>query len=213
MKNKKLKLLVAIALGSTVMLVTVGNGCSKRDAFNSLSSVAPALNTVSSSGEEVIDPTVKMVSVVYAKQMLEQLTSCVGLEKPSDATIRVYQQKSGAVSLYGDAGSVTAPMMMATTSIAAEVCNDLIQQEKRVTPHIFVGWALNSSAASSVSGVSSRDITDAISRLSLACWQKAPTNQETNDILALANFESPSRENSALMVCTAILSSLKTILN
>jgi len=213
MKLQKVKILIAVAVGGTVMLVTVGNGCSKRDAFQSLSStVAPINNTLGASTEEAIDPTVKMVSVVYAKQMLDQVTSCVGLAKPSDATIRVYQQKSGAISLYGDAGSVTAPMMMATTSIAAEVCNDLIQQEKSRAPHMFVNWGLNSSPTSTTlpsNGV----LSDTISRMALSCWQRQPTNTEVSDILELAVFGSPTRENSALMVCTAMLSSLKTLLN
>lgn len=213
MKSHKVKLLIAIALSSTVMLVTVGNGCSKRDAFNSLSSVAaPSLNTVSSTGEEVIDPTVKMVSVVYAKQMLDQLTSCVGLEKPSDATIRTYQQKGGAVSLYGDAGSVTAPMMMATTSIAAEICNDLVGQEIAKGPHVFLNWNLNT-MADATNLPANRDITDAVSRLGLSCWQRAPTNEEMTAMVDLAMYAAPTRRYSAIMVCTAMLSSLKTLLN
>lgn len=218
MKIQKVKILIAIALGSTAMLITVGNGCSKRDAFNSLSSLAPtATNTISSAQEEVIDPTVKMVSVVYAKQMLDQVTSCIGLQSPSDDTVRVYQQKSGAVSLYGDAGSVTAPMMMATTSIVAEVCNDLIKQESADSAsgkgaHIFVNWALNTSGAST-SLPSNSDITNAVSRMALSCWQKPATNAELSTMLDLAITGSPTRNMSALMLCTAMLSSLNTLLN
>lgn len=219
MKLHKLKILAVIALGSTVMLVTVGNGCSKREAFNSLSSMAsPVNNTLNATTEEAIDPTVKMVSVVYAKQMLDQVTSCIGLGKPSDDTIRVYQQKSGAISLYGDAGSVTAPMMMATTSIVAEVCDDLIGQEELASraggkgAHIFLNWQLDSQRQSSSLPLD-RDITDAISRIALSCWQKPPTVEETNLILDLAKTGSPTREKSALLICTAMLSSLKTLLN
>jgi hypothetical protein len=153
-----------------------------------------------------------MVSVSYAKQMLDQVTSCAGVKKASDNTIRVYQQKSGAVSLYGDAGSVTAPMMMATTNIVAEVCNDLIQQEKTMAPHIFVNWALNSQAMSKTLPTNA-DISDAVSRLALSCWQKAPSNEELTNMLDLAVTDAPTREQSALMVCTAVLSSLKTLLN
>lgn len=219
MKLQKLKVLAAIAMGSTALLITVGNGCSKRDAFNSLSSIAaPVNNTLGASTEEAIDPTVKMVSVVYAKQMLDQVTSCIGLQKPSDDTIRVYQQKSGAISLYGDAGSVTAPMMMATTSIVAEVCDDLIDQEERESgaggkgAHVFLNWQMESQRLSTVLPYD-RDMSDAISRIALSCWQKPPTIEEMNVLLDLAKSGAPTREKSALMICTAMLSSLKTLLN
>jgi hypothetical protein len=212
--SKKIKILAAIALGGTVVLVTVGNGCSKRSAFDTgFTGSSVAGNAASSAPtEEVIDPNVKMVSVSYAKQMLDQVTSCAGVKKASDNTIRVYQQKSGAVSLYGDAGSVTAPMMMATTNIVAEVCNDLIQQEKTMAPHIFVNWSLNSQAMSKTLPTNA-DISDAVSRLALSCWQKAPSNEELTNMLDLAVTDAPTREQSALMVCTAVLSSLKTLLN
>jgi len=212
--SKKIKILAAIAVTGTLVLITVGNGCSKRNAFDTgFSSTALGGNAASSTDQgEVIDPSVKMVSVAYAKQMLDQVTSCAGVKKASDNTVRVYQQKSGAISLYGDAGSVTAPMMMATTNIVAEVCNDLIQQEKTMTPHIFVNWNLAASAASKTLPTNA-DISDAVSRLALSCWQKAPTNTEVNSMLDLALTDAPTREQSALMVCTAVLSSLKTLLN
>ena len=215
MKAKQFKILLAVAVSATLVLITVGNGCSKRNEFTAASLSGSGSNTSSGSADqgEVIVPGVKMVSVVYAKQMLDQVTSCVGLLKPSDNTIRVYQAKSGAISLYGDASSVTAPMLMAATSIAAEVCNDLIQQEKlSATPHIFVNWNLNSAAAST-SLPANGDISNAISRMGLSCWQKAPDNNEINALVSLAVTESPTRENSALMLCTAMLSSLKTLLN
>jgi hypothetical protein len=216
MNNKQIRILLSFVAGGTALLITVGNGCSNRSDLNSLMGSSSSNSNNSSGagdGTEPIKPGVKMVSVVYAKQMLDQVTSCVGLKKPSDSTIRVYQQKSGAISLYGDAASVTAPMMMAATSIVAEVCNDLIQQEKAaVSPHIFVNWNLRASAAST-SLPANRDINDAVSRIALSCWQKAPSNQEMIEIVDLAVTENPTRESSALMLCTAMLSSLKTLLN
>jgi len=213
--SKKIKILAAIVVTGTFVLITVGNGCSKRNSFDTgFSSTAIGGNAATSTDQgEVIDPSVKMVSVAYSKQMLDQVTSCAGLKKASDNTIRVYQQKSGAISLYGDAGSVTAPMMMATTNIVAEVCNDLIQQEKTMAPHIFSGsWNLATSAMSKTLPPNA-DISDAVSRLALSCWQKAPTNEEINTLIDLAVTDAPTREQSALMVCTAVLSSLKTLLN
>jgi hypothetical protein len=214
MISKKIKILAAVAVTGTFVLVTVGNGCSKRNAFETgFSSAVLGGNAASSTDQgEVIDPNVKMVSVTYAKQMLDQVTSCAGLQKPSDDTIRVYQQKSGAISLYGDAGSVTAPMMMATTSIVAEVCNDLIQQEKKMTPHIFVNWNLAGAATSKALPLKA-DMADAASRLALSCWQKAPSNEEMTTLLDLALTDAPTREQSALMLCTSVLSSLNALLN
>lgn len=216
MKAKQIKLLIGLGISSVVVLITVGNGCSKRNVFNSsstsggtnLSSSAPAVDQ-----SEPVNPNVKTVSLAYSKSFLDQVSSCVGLKAPSDNTVRVYKAKSPSLSTYGLAGSLTAPQLMSTVNIVGEVCNDLIQQEKSaVTPHMFVNWNLKSSAASK-SLPAQQDINDAISRLALSCWQKSPSNEELLELQSLALQDAPTREISALMLCTAVLASFQTLAN
>ena len=213
MITRNIKILVAVASSITAVLLTVGNGCSKRADMTTQSSTAPGGNSTSSSGSgSDFIAGVKSVSVVYQKQMLDQLTSCAGVESPSDATLIMYESKKGAISTYGSATSVTPPMMMAVTNIAGEICNDLIAQEKVAgKTRMFVNYGLGSTNVPQGVGLS-----DAVARLSLSCWQKMPTMAETNAIVDLVSTVASgagAADKSALLVCTSVLSSLYSLLN
>lgn len=215
MKAKKISILVATALGLIGLLVTVGNGCSKRGEFqtNMSSTSASSGNNGSSSTPTDPDyiPGAKTVSVVYAKQALDQLTSCAGVIAPSDDTIRMYDAKKSSISAYGDANSVTAPMMMAVANISGEICDDLIDQEVTGTPRIFQGWNLGST-----SKPSDVLVGDSISRLALSCWQKNVNETERTAILSLVSSVpsgTGAARKQALLLCTAMLSSLNSLLN
>lgn len=212
MINRNYKILAGIAVSITVLLVTVGNGCSKRADMSSTASSSSGNNSSSSTGGGGISAGVKSVSVVYQKQMLDQLTSCSGVISPSDSTILMYESKKGSISTYGSASTITPPMLMAVTNIAGEICNDLINQEKVAgQSRVFVGWGLGS-ANTQQGGV----VQDSITRLSLSCWQKMPTSAESAailDLLASVPSGAGAADKQALLLCSAMLSSLNSLLN
>jgi hypothetical protein len=212
MEKKNHRLIFSIALVSAVTggLVTIGNGCSGN--FKSIESVgvidAASTEALSSTGDGPfpIIPGAKTVSSVYSKQVLDQLMNCAGVKKVSDKTISMYESKKGAVSTLGSPETITSPMIMAVTSISGEICNDLINQEVSA-PRIFVGIDLASTRLPAAA-----DAKDAIRRLALSCWQRRETTNELQTVIDLANSGSNSR-TSALLMCTAMLSSLDAILN
>lgn len=215
MKAKQIKILLGTAVGLIVMLVTVGNGCSKHASFETnMSSIAnTGDNNPSGAGPTEGDdfiPGAKTASVVYAKQALDQLTSCAGVAVPSDETNRMYEAKQSSISAYGDANSVTAPMMMAITNISGEICNDLLKQED-TAKRIFVGWNLAGTSAPAASLVG-----DSISRMAISCWQKNESSFERDTVMRLVasipDGAGASRKK-ALVLCTAMLSSLNSLLN
>lgn len=218
MKTNKIKIIVGVALGLIALLITVGNGCSKRadleSAMSSSSSNGGSNDTSSSETPSDFIPGAKTASVVYARQALDQLTACAGVVAPSDATMRMYTSKSTSISAYGDAISVTAPMMMAIANISGEICNDLINQEiaAGANARIFVGWDLNSNTTPAANNTA-----NAISRLALSCWQTQDSAEERAAILdLLASVQSGdagASRKQAVMLCTAVLSSLKSLLN
>lgn len=215
MKAKKVSILVASALGLVGLLVTVGNGCSKRNGFETNMSSTAASSGGSTSTGTTTDPDfipgAKTVSVVYAKQALDQLTSCSGVIAPSDDTLRMYDSKKSSISAYGDANSVTAPMMMAITNISGEICDDLIDQEIKGPSRIFVGWNLSADAKPSLNLAG-----DSISRLAISCWQKnesAVERQAVLDLIASVPAGTGAARKQALLLCTAMLSSLNSLLN
>jgi hypothetical protein len=225
-----LLILSGLALSSSIF----GNGCSKSGGFTSsteLSSTAVPIaqdagggtdsNTegagVGAQCKSVSDydviPGAKTASVVGSTQILKQLTSCVGLVKPSDNTTRVYNDKKGSVSTYGGPTSITAPMMMSIVSISGEVCSDLIDQEIASGGRIFVGIDLTSSQLPSNASLSTT-----INNLALSCWRGNEEPEEKAVLLEMINSsvgasEAGASRKAALMICTAMLSSLNTLLN
>lgn len=215
-KNMSLLVLIVVIGGA---VLSIGNGCSQ--SLNSASSGVSANNgatdNVGSIQSENTDMPIingaKTVSIVYSKQIVDQLSSCVGVAQPSDATLAMYEQKKGAVSTYGYANTVTSPMMMAVTSIAGEVCNDLINQEVKTGARIFSGFDMSSNNLPNVSLIS-----DSISRMALSCWQRRETSVERELVLNMVQSSVVATENlaarkSALLVCTSMLSSLDSLLN
>lgn len=217
---KHMSLLVLIVIIGGLVL-SIGNGCSQ--SLNSASSGVSANNgATDNSGSAQSDSAstdipiingAKTVSIAYSKQIVDQLSSCVGLAQPSDATLAMYEQKKGAVSTYGYANTVTSPMMMAVTSIAGEICNDLINQEVKTGARIFSGFDMNSNNLPNTSLIS-----DSISRMALSCWQRRETSVERELVLNMVQASVVATENSAarksaLLVCTSMLSSLDSLLN
>ena len=108
---------------------------------------------------------------------------------------------------------MTGPAMMAITSIAGEICNDLINQEISVGQRLFTGFDMAASALPNNS-----QLSDAITRLSLSCWQRNESSGERQALLGLVNSSVGATEvngsrKAALMICTSMLSSLSALLN
>lgn len=218
-------LIFGICIATAGLLVTQGQGCSGQVASNSMLSSAGTSgnNTGTTStglGVEPVPsddipvlPNSKTVSIVYSKQILEQMSTCLGV-KPTDRTIAMYDNKKGAISVYGTANTVTSPMMMAILSISGEICQDLILQEATMAAkRIFKDIDLNANVLPT-----DALLKNAISRLALSCWQRKETAadvQSLSDMVAqsVAATESQAGRKAALMVCTSMLSSLDALTN
>jgi hypothetical protein len=226
MTAKHIKITIAASASLIAILITVGNGCSKRADYSSTSSSSGSNNVFEADGNEsATRPSndlilgAKTASVVYAKQALDQLTSCAGVRAVSDDTIRMYDSKEGSISAYGDFNSVTAPMLVAITNISGEVCDDLIDQEVRLdatgtNARIFRGIRMVNSDVRSDSGL----YVEAIQKLALSCWHKQASNQEITEIVALLDTvpmtaNAASNRRKSLLLCTAVISSLKSLMN
>jgi len=172
MLNKKVISLFIVILSFSSVLVVVGNGCSQSvtnisgELTQGSQSTMSLVDSVAESTDIQVIPGASTISVVNTKQVVEQLSSCVGLETVSESTLAMYEQKKGAVSITGVANTITAPMTLAVLSIAGEVCNDLINKESTQTK-FFTNWNLASNTLPSDSVV-----TDSITKFALSCWQK-----------------------------------------
>lgn len=210
---------VTITLG---ILIGVGNGCGRLSSgdYSASSTSTPtqpadSSTTTTGSGSDItVIPGARTVSMVYSKQVLDQLSACSGLALPSEKTLTMYEQKKGAISTYGTANTVTSPMMMAVTSIAGEICNDLIDQEVvSAQPRLFSGFNMAANVLPNNS-----ELSDTISKLAVSCWQRNENSSERQLLLDMVSSsvgvnEALAARKSALLLCTSMLSSLDALLN
>lgn len=219
LKKYKVKFFLLLSIVTAAgILAGVGNGCSRSqsESANSLvEEVAPAPTSGSTTSDSDIPviPGARTVSLVYSKQVVDQLTSCSGLAVPSEKTVAMYEQKKGSISTYGTANTVTAPMMMAVASIAGEICNDLIEQENKLGGRLFAGFNMAANALPS-----SAQLSDSISKLAVSCWQRNESSSERQLLLDMVSTsvgtgEMQATRKAALLVCTSMLSSLDALLN
>lgn len=201
MKVKKAQWKMGISLAlSGIFMLGFGHACSQFKADGS--------GTIFASGEEDrIVLNEKTVSTVYAKQTLDNMLSCLGVEFASEESTRVYENIKQSISERGNAKELTAPMLMGLTSLAGQVCTELVEKEKS-EKRIFVGYDFSGNT------VGDRDIEDSITRLARSCWLRNETNEERSAILDAINQGFPgnsSVENMAIFACTAVVASFDSL--
>ncbi|MCB0362610.1 MAG: hypothetical protein KDD35_07805 [Bdellovibrionales bacterium] len=224
--KKQMRLLSVIAAVSAAM-VFIGHGCSNFSGSKSSKGDQANGPIVDEAQDFDIIPGERTVSTVYAKQVLDNMTSCSGIGTPSVATIQEWNQRFGTLSEYGYATSVSGPMLMGIVAIAGEVCNDLINQESMKPDSerlIFDGVDFTQGPAS-LSNSTLRLVTNRIAR---SCWQReddpnpGPEGQTSetdiiangySDIINAGTSDTPVQQtrNGMLAICTGMLSSLSAI--
>ncbi len=214
--RRKIQVFAAI-LAVTAASAIFGHGCSGIGQSSKSNSGANSLGADVPS-DFVPIPNQRTVSTVYAKQILDNNVSCTGIGSESTQTRSVWTERRGSLSEYGYATHITAPKLMAIASVAGEVCNDLIRAERArgsQDRNIFTSFDLSATPGRLPA---SSDISDAASRLALACWQRNVREDEiriieSNVMEAMSGAMVNARqvENAALLLCTGMLSSLSAI--
>ncbi len=207
--KKRVWQIIFILLGSLSVGIGLGQGCSRPFGTSSGSSSSSSNSASVDQNGYQIDPNAQTLSLIYNKQVLDHLVSCSGVGVPSDETQATWSSKRGAVSIDGTVLTITAPMLMAVTTISGDVCRDLINQEK-TTPRIFnnVNWSgtvLPSDTA----------LRDSIRGLALSCWQRPEEDLEQQVIMDAVKSEFSTGTidvtDAYLFLCTSMLSSLDTL--
>ena len=158
----------------------------------------------------------KVVAVISQNQILPNLQTCLGLsrEQISNSTRTALQESIEGLAPEGEVDKISAPMLMSITKITAEVCNDLVNAEKAINEStasrkFFKGFNL----ANNNPGAGKEE--DTVQRFAQACWGRLATEEELkivksslNEVESIAN---KTNKDSALFICTAVLSSSQAI--
>ncbi len=210
--TKKLMLRIAsIVVSGGMIIVGLGQGCGKFTVIGDTSAGTSTQNSDTSEDDPAILPNTSTVALVYGKQVLDHYASCIGSGLPSDRTLAMYSSKAGTISETGAVSTLTAPMLMAATSIAGEVCEDLIINE-RSAPRIFIGVNLSGTAMPATSSMQ-----DAMRRIARSCWSRDEDPTEAEIIMGSMQsaFQGASGANTAhdaaLFMCTSMLGALDSL--
>jgi hypothetical protein len=205
--KKQMARIILIFMASATVVIGFGQGCAKTQKSSNAGSVDAASQTNNNTSE--LDPNSQTLSLVYNKQILDHMVSCSGIGVASDETLITWSEKRGAVSIDGTVLSLTSPMLMAVTTIAGDVCRDLINTEK-TTPRLFnnINWSATSLASDAT-------LNDSIRGLALSCWQRQEADEERQVIMDALHSEfgtgTINNSDAFLFLCTSMLSSLDTL--
>lgn len=159
---------------------------------------------------------VRTTSILSANRLLASFLSVTGVTTPTTDTINAYARYKTTLSLDGAANSPTPPMLMAISNIAAEVCDDLVVQEKALaggSRRIFNSVNFTVSPAQITPAI----IADSVRRMARSFWGRNETAEEltaiTNGVNEAKQGQTAAAQTDIAMIyaCTGMLSSLSSI--
>ncbi len=228
MKKIKSIKIGAILLSGALVVTALGFGCGigfQPIGFNSASSsIAGLASDVGENGDLVIVSGSKTISTLYYDEVLDNMNSVTGVQTNSNDTRNRFNEKIGSFSEYGSALSINAPMILGFTALGAEVCGDLIVQERAngATKRMFASVDFSQPVATTMTD---SNVADIVRRMARSYWQRNETSDEltlinasVKDMLASATdnntnvtFRGASQNRgtlrASLFICTAMLSS------
>lgn len=159
---------------------------------------------------EVVD--LKAVGVSYSENTFTSMQNQTGVVTPSNATRTAVTNQFTKLSETGKSDSVTAPMWVSITTVAGELCNDLVNQERALTTGRRFFGSVDFARAPNALTASAKD--DVIRRLARSFWARNETAQEKTLIQQAfdSSFSSSTTvadtQSGMMFLCTAMLSSL-----
>jgi hypothetical protein len=214
LKWRRISVLVAAMAGLSTLTFNCAPSMFQSSRFMSLSS--------SSSSTGIFDaPKTSPYVLMTSKQTYQTMLNVTGQAQAATNTQnQEYNARSGSLSDNSNLTSLTAPMQMAMTSLAGEVCNGLVSKEIALDPasrHFFTQVDFKSAPAQNTSAA----FEAAVGVMAQSFWNRAPTAGESALFgqfyadfiggLTGNNAKSATQtKNLYLATCTAMLSSFDT---
>lgn len=212
-----------VALGLASVIVVFGFGCGM--GFISMEGeevTQQSLETPTKETEEddqVVIPGAKTTGLVYANQILRNMSSVTGIKTFSRATLNFYEQNKFSVSEFGSANSLNPPMIMAIMGLGAEVCNDLVSQEGVPNNPRQIFNAIDFSLTPS--DIDRAALSETVRRMARSFWGRNETPRELTiisesvfEVINDATTSITGREgtrNLMIYVCSGMLASVEAL--
>jgi hypothetical protein len=207
------------AIPSTLVIVVGFSNCGRMGELKNGSA-----NLSSQSVEEVIVDSEKLglpYALLSAEQTLSSMMKVTNTTMASPATLNEYTSRYGALAAGNDLSMANAPLMLGATSLAGEVCNNLLAQEKALpaADRNFFG-AVNFAAG--LNSFNDNAYAMVVRGMARSFWGRS---ENTEEAALLSNFknefimavpaanigDAAATSNLMLGTCAAMLSSVEAI--
>lgn len=219
MKNLSIRKFRSYLLTLSLFSVTlIGfNNCGK---FTTVSEVSEEFSSFASSedGEDIELP----FALLSAEQTLSSMLKATGQDSLSPAGSLEYTARYGSLAAGNNLALVNSPLILGTTSLAGEICNDLIKKEKAIAIASNRSFFESINFSNGVSSITAGAFSVTIRRMARSFWGRNEQNNEL-DLFHQHKMEflqslgagdaskAISTDTLMLSTCTAILSSLDAI--
>lgn len=222
LENKKILKNVSIVAGLFGVLSFYGFNCAPA-SFNVANQSGVAI--LSSNGIIPVDDVGtgtldQKTDLPYALLTSEQIfNSFINLtDQPnfSNNIMNEFNLRSGTLSVTSDLKFMNAPMLLAITSLAGEVCNGLVAREQAIADTTQRRFFSNVNFGQAIANFDQQSYSSTVSRLASSFWGRSPSSEELqmfsefrNDFIAAvpaAQINQAAQTRAlALSTCTAML--------
>lgn len=161
-------------------------------------------------------------ALLSAEQTLSSMMKVTNVTTLSPAIKTEYTGRYSALAAGNDLGMANAPLMLGSTSLAGEVCNSLLSQEKALTDPTARNFFESINFTLGVSGLSESSFNAVIRGMARSFWGRHETLEELTlmqeykldfmKALPEADLVKPASLNNFLTAtCAAMLSSVDAI--
>jgi hypothetical protein len=215
--KKNILILVPISL---LLLVTFNNCSGEFSASRDIASTSQASQQSSDSLSQASTSSLPF-ALLSVDQTLSSMLNVTNNAAPSTAILNEYNNRYGALAAGNDLGMVNSPLLLSTTSLAGEVCNSLVQNEKNMMASAR-SFFPNINFAAGINSVDSASYELSIRALARSAWGRNETQAEldtftqfktdfTSALATSAQSQSSSTSSLITATCAAVLSSFDAI--
>lgn len=224
MNNKYLKIMLIIVPSMAVALFGFNN-CGRYGALEGGSSDSASLGSAGTGiaeGEVNSEKLGLPYALLSAEQTLTSMMKVANVPTASTAIVTEYNNRYGSLAAGNDLSMVNGPLMLGSTSLAGEVCNSLLAQEKAITDATQRNFFSGINFAAGISSVTDAGFESSVRGMARSFWGRNENaaelamlkqyKTEFNDALA-ANVRTQAASSSNLMLatCAAMLSAVDAI--
>lgn len=217
---KNMKKLSIIGVPSMFVIVLAFSNCGRMGDLNHEGSE----DLSSMHAEETVVDSEKLglpYALLSAEQTLASMVKVANVTAPSASVLNEYNNRYGALAAGNDLSMANAPLILGATSLAGEVCANLVNQERALAADArsFFGPVNFMTGATSVNDAA---FATAVRGMARSFWGRSENTEESamlntfkNEFIeglpAASRTQAASTSNLLIGTCAAMLSSVEAI--